>query len=263
METSEYKIMFEAEERHWWYVSLHSLILHFIAEERKSKDHLKILDAGCGTGRLCQLMAPFGAVHGCDVSDDAVSFCKKRYLPSIFKADLNTVLLGENRYDVITSIDVLYHRGIENEERVLKKFFDALLPGGMLILQVPAYEFLRSSHDAAVHTRKRYTTLSLVKLLRSSGFAVQKITYRVTVLFFPIAVYRILQKTLTRSRARGKARSDVSIPVQVVNKLLLLLSLLENLLLRRAAFPFGTSVFAVARKRPVSPLSNRNGEESS
>jgi hypothetical protein len=31
-----------------------------------------------------------------------------------------------------------------------------LRPGGRLLIRLPAYEFLRSKHDRAVHTRRRY-----------------------------------------------------------------------------------------------------------
>lgn len=248
MEKREYKIMFNAEEQHWWYVALHALILRLISQEHKLKGPLKILDAGCGTGRLCQLMAPFGAVYGCDVSDLAVEYCRKRDLPSIFKADLNSAQLGEGRYDVITLIDVLYHKGIENEERVLKKLYTALKPGGMLILQLPAYEFLKSTHDLAVHTNKRFTKTSTLALLRSVGLNVERITYRVTTLFLPIAIYRMIRKTLFRIEYGKRNDSDVEVPRSMVNKGLLALALLENKALVRHSLPFGTSVFSVARK---------------
>ena len=123
--------MFRVEDRHWWYVGLHELILATIVGEKRQP--LAILDAGCGTGRLCQLLQPFGLVAGCDGSPEALELSRSRGLERLFHADLNKTDLGENRYDVITSIDVLYHQALANEEQIIGRFFRALKPGGLFL----------------------------------------------------------------------------------------------------------------------------------
>jgi len=54
MEKAEYKNIFENEEIHFYYVSTHKLILSLIKKYLLQKRHLKILDAGCGTGLLAK-----------------------------------------------------------------------------------------------------------------------------------------------------------------------------------------------------------------
>ena len=80
MNQVEYVRMYEAEERHWWYVGLHQLILATIQQEsRRLGRPLAIFDAGCGTGRLCQLMSQQGhQVSGCDISEEAMRLCRVR-----------------------------------------------------------------------------------------------------------------------------------------------------------------------------------------
>lgn len=248
MHKDEYRKMFETEDMHWWFVSLHDLICRVAALEHKRKGSLLMLDAGCGTGSLCRLLAPYGSITGVDISEPALAYCCKRGLRNIRQGDLNTDDLGHEQFDIITCIDVLYHQAIGDELLILKKFLTALRPGGVLILNLPAFEFLRSSHDIAVQTRRRYTKRAVAALLREAGFLVEKSTYRVSLLFPLIALYRLAR----HKRAAGKQAlaegSDVWLPPAWINHCLCAIMKLENNYLRHASFPFGSSVFAIGRK---------------
>jgi SAM-dependent methyltransferase len=243
----EYKKMYDLEDTHWWYVALHRLVLDTV---RQRGYPLRILDAGCGTGGLCRVLAGSGSVQGCDAALLALYFCAKRGVRAI-RSDLNTAVLEPEGYDVITSLDVLYHRNIKNAETVVRKMYSALKPGGTLILQVPAYAWMRSSHDDAVHTGRRYTRKQVEHMMRSSGFSIEKATYRVTLLFIPIALTRLARK-LVRAGRIGAAASDVKRQPPVFNAMLSAIMYAENSLLKYCSLPFGASVFAVARKPPAS-----------
>ncbi|GAM09064.1 putative S-adenosylmethionine-dependent methyltransferase [Geobacter sp. OR-1] len=248
MNDIEYQNMYEVEDTHWWYVSLHELICSYIADERRGKGApLDILDAGCGTGRLMQLMERFGTVEGFDMSEHALGFCRARGMEHTRLADLNEVELGENRYDVITSIDVIYHLNVRDEAAVFKKLYRALKPGGLLILNLVAFEFLRSTHDIAVHTRRRYTRASLHPLLTMQGFHIETSSYRPAFPFLPIALYRLVRRILPCSSDPEMVISDVPLPIRVVNDFLLHISRFENRLIRARSLPFGTSLFITAR----------------
>jgi SAM-dependent methyltransferase len=251
MNEREYDIMYTAEESHWWYLALHEFITGFVAVEA-SRGRLDILDAGCGTGRLCQLMEPYGRVTGCDFSDRAIALCRKRGLERVFRADLNTADLGTEQYHVITSIDVLYHRAIGDDAPVLASFYRALKPGGLLILNLVAYEFLRSTHDVAVHTRKRYTMGELLPVLTAAGFTVERATYRLGLLFPPIFLMRLVKRLLPSPPDERLVDSDVSLPHPLLNRLLLAGMRAENRFLRNFSLPCGTSLFVVARKSGIA-----------
>jgi 2-polyprenyl-3-methyl-5-hydroxy-6-metoxy-1,4-benzoquinol methylase len=248
MNAREYDVMFQVEDNHWWYVSLHDLILRYIAREPEPANGLVMLDAGCGTGRLCQLLGTHGQIVGCDLSEQAVAYTRSRGIERVFQADLSTIDLGADKYHIITSIDVLYHRGISNDTAVLEKFFQALKPGGLLILNLVAHEFLRSTHDIAVHTRKRYTLKELLPIIEQTGFKVEQASYRLCFLFFPIALVRMFKRLLPRSPEPEKVDSDVSMPVPLINRLCKWLTLAENTFLENHRLPFGTSLFVTARK---------------
>lgn len=252
MNLIEYTRMYAAEDSHWWYVGLHELILATIQRESRSLARpLVIFDAGCGTGRLVQLMGLHGyRVEGCDASEEALRLCRLRGIETVTMADLNTVELEPGKYDVITSIDVLYHTNISDDSAVMRRLLNGLKPGGMLILNLVAHEFLRSTHDIAVHTRERYIRKELCKRLQAAGFGIAFATYRVSILFPFIAVFRLLSRFAScRTAEPGEVASDVSMPHRMINALLLKTVRLENIFLRWVALPFGSSVFVVARKR--------------
>jgi SAM-dependent methyltransferase len=193
------------------------------------------------------VLAPFGPVTGCDRSELAVRFCEQRGLRDVARADLNTADLGRERYDVITCVDVLYHRDIGDELAVLRRLYGALRPGGLLVLQVPAFPALRSTHDDAVLTRRRYTRTEVSGLLEDAGFLVERSSYRVAALFPAIAVLRVAKRFVAAGDGAA-TRSDTRLPGTFVNKMLLGIMRLENSVLRRARLPFGTSVIAAARR---------------
>ncbi len=250
MNEIEYTRMFEAEDQHWWYVGLHALILSCIRRESQCLGRpLVIFDAGCGTGRLVQLMQQEGhRVEGCDAEEEALRFCRRRGLDSVTLADLNTLELAPAAYDVITSIDVLYHTAVSDDRAVMERLRRGLKPGGMLILNLVAHEFLRSTHDIAVHTRERYTRGVLCERLRESGFKIDSSTYRVSILFPFIAAYRVLARVTHRpNTVPQNVASDVSPPNRQLNALMTTIMRFENTLLKVVTLPCGSSLFVVAR----------------
>ena len=241
MQDVEYEKMYGVEERHWWYRTLHELILATL--RANIPGNLRLFDAGCGTGRLLQLAKPLGEVVGCDRSPHALARCRSRGVEA-FNADLNALTLEPGAYNAITAIDVLYHGWIADEVAVLRRLREALEPGGLLILDDPAYEWLRGHHDRAVMTRHRYTLATRRHLLEQAGFRVERATYRNAILFPTIAAHRLLR----RWSGRKGETSDVWMPSDPLNALCLAVGRLENRWLNRANLPFGSSVFAVARR---------------
>jgi len=244
----EYALMARAEERHWWYVGLHELLLRYVLEEAgRLGRRPAILDAGCGTGRLAELMGAVGDVEAWDASPVAVELARARGLLRARLADLNEEAPAPQAYDVITTVDVLYHRGVRDDVAVLRSLRTALRPGGLLLVNVPAWEALRGPHDEAVHTRERYRPGQLRERLRCAGLVPQVVTCRLALLFPLLGPYRLARR-LAPFRRGAEAVSDVAVPAALPNRLLLGLVRLENRLVGKVPLPLGTSVFAVARR---------------
>ena len=250
MNAAEYRRMFAVEDRHWWYVSLHELILSWVTAEATAKGRLQIFDAGCGSGRLAELLAPYGDVSGCDASPLAIAFCAERGLKGVKEADLQEMTLPANHFDVITCIDVLYHRGIADDVEILKKLRAALKPGGLLLIHLVADPSLYSSHDVAVHSRERYTRPLLQGRLERTGLVIERLTYRLTTLFPLIATWRRLRRRDVADASQAEeVVSDVALPPAPLNSALLRLMRTENWLLRHLDLPFGSSLLAICRRK--------------
>jgi SAM-dependent methyltransferase len=240
MEPLEYETLFRVEERHWWYRALHKVILHALQEVHAQHSSV-LLDAGCGTGLLLQKLQQGSHAIGVDFSKYAVQFCNQRGLINVAQASVQNLPFPNASFDAITSADVLYHKDVSNDLQALKEFHRVLKHEGSLIVNLPAFEFLRSSHDRAIHTERRYTKSQLRSMLEESGFIVQKLYYRNSLLFPLISLIRIMKKEKTST-------SDVVMPSKIVNESLTKILLLDDWLARKIPFPAGVSLFCVARK---------------
>ncbi len=121
MEKDEYTLMYELETDYWWYKALHELV-EFHVKKIAGAEDLRIFDAGCGTGKMVEILNSYGEVEGIDYSEEAVSYCRKRGLKTIKLEDLNNWNPGGELYDVIISLDVIYHAAVEDDMGVLEKF---------------------------------------------------------------------------------------------------------------------------------------------
>jgi SAM-dependent methyltransferase len=247
MEKQEYKIMAEIEDDYWWYRGLHELVLAMLEKFGGGRKDISILDAGCGTGRMLELIgsAGYGNATGFDYSPEAQEFCRRRGLSGVRQEDLNAWLPEENKYDCLISLDVLYHSAVADDSAAMKKFYRALKPQGTLILNLPAFDFLRRGHDAAIWTKKRYSTGGLKKDLAAAGFKIEFISYRLPWLFFIVLAVKIKDKIFPPQAAR----SDLQKMPKLANGFWLFANRLDNELIKHGvSLPLGTSVFVVAKK---------------
>lgn len=248
MEKAEYEIMFRHENDHWWYVALRDLIRSSLPTPHATA---RLLDAGCGTGRLLEELSGWNRV-GLDASPEVFPFLRRRALTRAVQASVRQIPFPDASFDVVVSADVLCCLGAPGDADALLEIARVLRPGGLVLLNLPAYESLRSHHDLAVHTKRRYTRHSLSDLITSSGLILTQLTYRNTILFPIIAALRSAQRL--RSPSPVQPRSDLRPTPSWVNRLCLTLLQTENQAIR-AGFhlPFGLSLFCVARKPPHEP----------
>src|SRR5882724_7589119 len=85
MQEHTYSIMFEVEEKHWWFAGRRRIIAEFVGRvcRELNEPRPRILDVGCGTGANLQMLSEFGAAEGVDVSAEALEFCRARGLADV------------------------------------------------------------------------------------------------------------------------------------------------------------------------------------
>src|SRR6266446_2213842 len=196
MERAEYATMFRVEETHWWYAALHRLIFQALDAELPDWRKKNVLDVGCGTGAILKQLGNPEKNVGIDLAPEAISFCRERGLNNVRQGDICALPFADASFDAVICSSVLYHQWVANVATAVREMHRVLRPGGLLLINVPAFRFLHSAHDEAVMTARRFRKSELRKLLLETGFAIRRLTYWTTLLF-PLAV---LARTLGRSR---------------------------------------------------------------
>ena len=141
------------------------------------------MDAGGGTGGLAEKLASFGVVSAIDASPEAIRFAKKRGVAAKL-ASIEKLPFPDRQFDVVTSIDVIYHRKVSDDVSALREIRRVLKPGGVLILRVPANRFLMSAHDRHVHTARRYGKSELAEKMKKTGLSLKQISFVHLPVFF-------------------------------------------------------------------------------
>src|SRR5512143_3753111 len=204
MNLEEYEVMYQAEDHHWWYLGMEqitcSLLERALSAEREARS-LKILDAGCGTGAVMKYLARYGEVTGFDFSAQALRFSQKRGHTRLAQASVQEIPFAHELFDLIVSFDVICERGV-HDDQALSEFARILKPGGLVMLRLPAYDWLRGKHDVATHILHRYTRGEIGAKLRRSGFTPLCLSYA-NMFLFPIAAAKRLSERLISPHQTG------------------------------------------------------------
>jgi SAM-dependent methyltransferase len=241
----EYRRMFEAEERQWWYAGQRAVALALFEPWARDKRRL-LLDAGCGTGFNLVALARFGPTLGIDLSERAIAFCRERGVRAV-RGSVLRLPFRADAFEAVTSFDVIYHDWVGDDGAAVTEMARVLRPGGALLVRVPALELLRGAHDAEVLTRRRYTLGELRALVEGCGLRVERATYCNSLLFPVLFARRTLDRLL------GRHGSDVGFLPPLLERLFRRLMEIEAFCVRHGLrFPIGASAVVLAIKPSTS-----------
>ena len=201
----------------------------------------RILDVGSGTGAVLGELQKLGWAGGVDFSSLAMQFCQARELPNLVVANAEALPVRGEAIDVVVSLDTLEH--VPDDEAAVSEIARALKPGGVLILNVPAFKWLWGPHDVALMHHRRYTKRQVKELLTRHGLRLEKLSYSVFLLF-PVV---ILLRTIDKFRW-GPAKVSLPRVSGGINSFLVKLQDMEARWIMGGSLPWGSSVVAVARK---------------
>ena len=240
MDAAHYGLDTELAGSHWWWVARRKVLRRLLNRFLGRSSKRKILEVGCSTGSNLRMLQDFGTVHAMEIHQPSVEYCRMRF-PGIRIYDGGIPDPLRDSYDVICLFDVLEH--IEDEDGALEWIDDHLAPGGIVLVTVPAFDFLWSRHDELAHHFRRYTKPALESLLRRR-FEVIYASYFNTHLFPAIAAVRLIQRLLHLGGANDKAVGGRGFP----NKVLETVFASERVWLPALKLPFGVSIFAAVQK---------------
>lgn len=172
--------------------------LPFIDEVIASLDeynHGTVLEAAAGEGRNSQqFVKTISNLHGCDISEEALSVCTEQTDGKITtrKADVRSLPYDAGEFDMTIMLDALTH--LREVELVLRELIRVTAKNGLIIFNMPVegddaastsefiadwgvfreYEYRKEGHDVTymfVGEQDQFTTL-----LSSFGLEIERVT---------------------------------------------------------------------------------------
>ncbi len=246
------EMMTSSEDKHWWYQAKRRLISTSLkngiaAIEAAKPGQARCLDIGCGGGAMLAELAESMPAFGVDLSSDALGHAHNRGLNLLVSAEAGALPFASGSFSVALALDVLEHHA--RPEELLREVNRVLGPGGILIVTVPAFQWMWSYADHVLGHYRRYTKGRLANELSSCGFEIERVTYFHSWLL-PIAWFFRRLRALT---GRTDSADDFALP-DPLNRLLLKISEYEMGLLKEVDLPFGLSVLGVARAVAPAPV---------
>jgi 2-polyprenyl-3-methyl-5-hydroxy-6-metoxy-1,4-benzoquinol methylase len=145
-----------------------------------------IVDVGCGSGEFLRLLKKFGCpawrLAGVDISDRAIANLAGMGIEGR-RGRFEAMEWDLPAPDVIIMNQVIEH--LDNPAAVVRRSFDLLKPGGLLVLETPSVdawdaEWFRRRYWGGWHTPRHwtlYTPKTLGALLESAGFEIAEVKH--------------------------------------------------------------------------------------
>jgi len=242
MKKITYDIEWSLERFHWWFVGRRRL-LKVLLSSLRTRQNSMIIDVGCGVGSNLDLLKSMGfRVIGIDSEIYSLSLAKKCLsgVPLV-NGNLINLPFKSNSIGLIIATDILEH--LDGDIIGIKEIHRTLKQDGKAIFTVPAFKFLWGVQDVVGMHKRRYSRRELIRKIEQEGFKILRSSYFNFFLFFPIFLTRRFIDILG---LRIDSENKINSPF--INFCFKVIFSLEPYLLKYFSFPFGVSIFCIARK---------------
>jgi len=231
------------EPTSFWFRSRNRLVAQLLRRHFPRADSL--LEIGCGTGFVLTGIheaLPRLKLYGSELYVAGLGYASRR-LPdaTLYQMDCRRIPF-ESEFDVVCAFDVLEH--VEEDGVALDEMYQAVRPGGGIIVSVPQHPRLWSAGDDYAHHKRRYTRRELESKIKKAGFRIERVTSFVTFLLPLMALSRSRQRDAQNYDPQAEYRA----PRAVDRVMEATLEAERWLIGRGASLPAGGSLLAVARK---------------
>jgi ubiquinone/menaquinone biosynthesis C-methylase UbiE len=245
-----YDLVDTLADRYWRYVARHEAFATLWERYRQPQTTYRVLDVGCGTGGLLGYLtkrAPTVPI-GIDLFAGTLPYCRRRGINSVSVADAIALPFHDAAFDFVVAQDVIEH--VQDDHAALMEIRRVCAPGGMVLILVPAFEFLWSSRDVQLNHHRRYTVDQMARIIEASGFSVLHRTY--TDLWLLPLLWAAIKTAPRTADGLADLPSDAAPgQAQWINSLLLTVSRLESAFATNLGLPFGVSAVVLARRPAI------------
>jgi len=248
MKLAEYDALERVEREHWFYKGKRLLVRWWIERAAKLAPGDCIVDAGAGTGEFVRELAGVYqhrgvSIIGIEYSEEGRRLARERKGTELLDGSILALPLADESSAVTIALDVLEH--VEDDARAFSEMLRITKPGGLVIVNVPAFMSLWSNWDVSLGHFRRYTKHTMRTVIASHDCEMDILYFDyINVFAFPaIWLYRKLARSF-----KLQSRAEDKIPSPRLNALLMNLFVEPSKALWFHP-PFGVSLFMVLRKK--------------
>ena len=260
-----FQLLRRMQASHFWYRGRHRFLLHAVhrfvqhTETATTTPSHRVVDFGGGCGGWVDYFLrhkgfSIAEITLADSSEAALLLAADCMPPHVERRQVDLLRLDcSKRWDIAFLLDVLEH--IPDHREVLHQMYEALAPGGLVFVTVPALRQFWTWNDEFCRHQRRYSRDEMARLALDCGFRALDLRY--FMFFLSPLLLGSRRATLaklrfkTEDQRRSLAEKMHAIPHPIINGLLEAVFNLETPLGHCIRFPWGTSLLAVLQ-RPVN-----------
>lgn len=152
---------------------------------RRNLVGVNMLDFGAGAGTFALPLRQAGVSVACVEPDSGL---RKNLSASGFETYPDIRHVARCSFDCVYTLNVLEH--VEDDRAALAAIYQAIRPGGRVIIYVPAFDILFGEMDRLVGHHRRYRRKDLREKVDAAGFQINTATYIDSLGFFLALAYR-------------------------------------------------------------------------
>jgi SAM-dependent methyltransferase len=223
-------------QRHWWWRAREDVLLATLRELRPPTGWSSILDVGCGDGLFFDQLGLFTTFFEGVEADPALVRAGSPWRHRIHVGPFES-FEPERRYGLVLMLDVLEH--LATPAPALRHALSLLEPGGRILITVPAFPNLWTSHDDFNQHVTRFTRRSFDRLAAAASMRIDTSRY----FFYWTCLGKLVQRM--KERVTSTPPGPAGVPPAWLNASLLALCRVEYKVFGRLPLPFGTSLLVI------------------
>lgn len=241
MDASHLQQLVDLEDTYWWHVAKRELASRLLAKYSPAPGRL--VEGGIGSGRNLVAFEDAGYdVTGLDLMAESVEHVRSRGILDCRVHDLQEPWPMDNgSVNAIVLLDVLEH--IEHPIQTLRHMHNALAPGGVVVLTVPACPWLFSRWDEQLGHFRRYTAREFRRQAAAADFRVDWLNHWNSFTLPAAVALRSWEKVFPK-----REHPDFPEVSSVTNSALLKAAAAERWCMSKLPVPAGLSLAGVLRK---------------